>query len=84
MTSDINEEPPADSGLEVSFAQVAAEPAADSVSHEHEATGELEDDEAGAPPSESAATEENDTPRQPTISSMLGVGPVTPGDDPTI
>ena len=61
--------------IEVSFGDVAAETPDESVAHEAES---LDDPAAGAEGQESA----NDTPpEQPTISSIMGGGPVSDGDE---
>lgn len=84
MTSDQHPGHPEHHGVDVSLADVAGEDPRDGLVHEDgDAAGDGDVD--GDPGRDPAGLESTDTPpEQPELSSMLGVGPVTEGDDPVI
>lgn len=84
MSQHSDDQPAAVDGddVDVSYAQVAAEDADESVAREAEAL-DGPGGEGGLDEAEQESSND-DPPEQPTISTMMGVGPVGEGDDVSI
>jgi hypothetical protein len=68
-------------GVDVSFAAVAGEDPRDGLAHP---VDDEVDGGRGDVPDLAGAESTDGPPEEPTLSSMLGVGPVAEGDDPVI